>query len=335
MGKSSLRVQIMQQLKKEEYLCAAIDLTAIGSSNIREDQWYAGLIYKLVNSFHLSDKFDFRSWWKSLDFLSPVQRLNEFILQVLLEKIQSKIVIFIDEIDSTLSLKFNTDDFFTAIRSGYNSRADNSEYSRISFVFLGVATPSELVQDKQRTPFNIGVAIKLKNFKFDEIKPLAKGLASKHSQPEILLEEVLAWTNGQPFLTQKICSLILKSTSQIIAGKETEWVANLVQQEIIQNWEAKDEPQHLKTIRDRALRAGCANRLLQDPQSTTLLDLYQKILQSGEIPIDNSPQQRKLLLSGLVIAEQGKLKVYNLIYQTIFDIHWLTIVMSNEINCRI
>jgi GAF domain-containing protein len=326
MGKSSLRVQIMQQLEQEGYVCAAIDLTAIGSSNITEEQWYAGLIYKLVNSFQLTDKFDLRDWWKSLDFLSPVQRLSEFILQVLLKKIKAKIAIFIDEIDSILSLKFATDNFFAAVRSCYNSRADNSEYTRISVVFLGVASPSELVQDKQRTPFNIGVAISLENFKLNEIKPLAKGLVSKYSQPEILLQEVLTWTNGQPFLTQKICSLIIKSQTPINAGKETEWVANLVTKEIIENWEAKDEPQHLKTIRDWLCHCLKTDRLLQDQQSTPLLELYQQILDTGEIMIDHSSEQRKLLLSGLVIVQQGKLKIYNSIYHAVFNQNWLTAI---------
>ena len=66
-------------------------------------------------------------------------------------------VIFIDEIDSTLSLPF-TDDFYAAIRYVYNARARAPEFQRLSFVLIGVATPSDLISDPKRTPFNIGNA---------------------------------------------------------------------------------------------------------------------------------------------------------------------------------
>jgi hypothetical protein len=71
-------------------------------------------------------------------------------------EISGQIVIFVDEIDSILSLSFSIDDFFALIRSCYNLRADNPEYNRITFALFGVATPSDLIADKKRTPFNIG-----------------------------------------------------------------------------------------------------------------------------------------------------------------------------------
>ena len=79
MGKSSLLVQTMQSLLKEDIACAAIDLTKIGSQQVIPEQWYAGIVRSLVGSFKLSGKFDLRSWWRNQDHLSPVQRLSEFI----------------------------------------------------------------------------------------------------------------------------------------------------------------------------------------------------------------------------------------------------------------
>jgi hypothetical protein len=35
----------------------------------------------------------------------------------------------------------------------------------LTFALLGVATPSDLIEDKRRTPFNIGRAIQLNGFK--------------------------------------------------------------------------------------------------------------------------------------------------------------------------
>ncbi|MER3588496.1 MAG: hypothetical protein C4322_10460, partial [Mastigocladus sp. ERB_26_1] len=42
MGKSSLRVQVMQRLQQEGFACAVIDITAIGTADITPEQWYAG-----------------------------------------------------------------------------------------------------------------------------------------------------------------------------------------------------------------------------------------------------------------------------------------------------
>lgn len=164
MGKSSLRVQTMQQLQKEDIACAAIDLMKIGSQNLTPEQWCTGVVRSLLSSFELSGKFNLQSWWRNQDHLSPVQRLSEFIEEVLLVEISQSIVIFVDEIDSILSLNFSSDDFFALIRDCYNQRADKPEYKRLTFTLLGVATPSDLIKDKSRTPFNVGRAIELKGF---------------------------------------------------------------------------------------------------------------------------------------------------------------------------
>lgn len=321
MGKSSLQLRTMQSLQAEGIACAAIDLSEIGNWDVTQNQWYAGVVYSLVNNFDLFDKIDLRNWWREREFLSPVQRLSEFIEKVLLVEINQNLAIFIDEIDSVLSLNFPIDDFFAFIRSCYNKRADNAEYNRLTFALLGVATPSDLIQDKTRTPFNIGKAIQLKGFQLREAEPLAVGLAKKTSNPELVLKEILAWTGGQPFLTQKVCQLILNSETSIPSGEEVAWIEQMVRSHIIDNWEATDEPKHLKTIRDRLL--------INDPSTARLLGLYQQIIQKGEFTPDISTVPTELQLSGLVLKEGEKLKVYNRIYAGVFNQTWVENVLAN------
>ena len=314
MGKSSLRVQIMQQLQGEGVVCAAIDLSAIGNLDITPEQWYAGVIDSIVSSLDLYDRFDLTSWWFEQDNLSYGQRFSNFIASILLKLIPQKIVIFIDEIDSILSLNFQVDDFFTVIRSCYDRRADRQEYKRLTFTFLGVVTPADLIQDKFRSPFNIGRGIELTGFSLKEAEPLVTGLTTISTNSEALLQAILNWTGGQPFLTQKLCQLILKSESLITIGKEKEWVEDLVQTMVIDNWESQDEPQHLRTIRDR---------LLLSSNRQNLLLLYQKILLAKGVKINQQPEQLELRLTGLVVQQRGKLKVYNRIYESIFNQNWI------------
>ncbi|MGL5836152.1 MAG: AAA family ATPase [Waterburya sp.] len=323
MGKSSLMVRMMHQLQHENIRCGAIDLTRIGSENVTPEQWYKGLAVELWRSFGLLRVINLKTWWNEQGDLSPVQRLSQFIEEVLLVEIgkqqeaggktspppTQQIVIFIDEIDSVLGLNFSVNDFFALIRSCYNQRSINPEYRRLTFVFLGVVTPSDLMTDIQTTPFNIGQAIKLEGFKEHEAQPLLQGLTEKVDNPQTILKEVLAWTGGQPFLTQKLCKLIRSTESVIPTNQEAEWIENLVQTKIIDNWESQDEPEHLKTIRDR---------LFKSKQSADLRELYRQIVTHGEIRAVDSSAERELLLSGLIVKQQGTLKVQNRIYTSIF-----------------
>ncbi|MEM9220614.1 MAG: AAA-like domain-containing protein, partial [Cyanobacteria bacterium P01_F01_bin.150] len=319
MGKSSLRVQVMQRLDAEGYACTALDLTQIGGGdNITSDKWYAGVARKLWSNFNLSGAVNLRQWWRERDEISAVQRFSEFIEEVLLVELTQPIVIFIDEIDTVLSLSFSVDDFFTIIRDCYNQRADKSIYDRITFCLLGVATPSDLIQDKRRTPFNIGYAIALRGFQLHEARPLLSGLQDKVEKPEAVLQEIINWTGGQPFLTQKVCNLVRSLDNSISSGQEANSIEQLVQTKIIDNWEAQDEPDHFR---------NCRNRLLNDDKkSIHLLNIYQKALQDNDgmdTLIQDEKAKSDLCLTGIVFERAGKIIIKNPIYKAIFNLDWI------------
>ncbi|MGH7998212.1 MAG: AAA-like domain-containing protein, partial [Brasilonema sp.] len=315
MGKSSLRVRTMQKLQAEGFICAFIDLTGIGKEDVTAEKWYAGIVQSLVSNCQLSEKINWRNWWRERrDLLSPVQRLSLFLEEVFLVEVEQRVFIFVDEIDRVLSQKFSLDDFFALIRFFYNKRVDNTTFQRLTFALLGVATPSDLITDKTQTPFNIGKAIELHGFQLDEAQPLAKGLEGKVEHPQAVIQEILNWTGGQPFLTQKICQLVFQQTNHesIVTAKS---VCEIVQKRLIENWETQDEPEHLKTIRDRILR--------NEQKTGRFLGIYQEILQHGECLADGSSEQTELRLSGLVVQQQGKLKAYNQIYLNVFNQNWV------------
>ena len=323
MGKSSLRIRTMQRLIAAGVACAEIDITLLGSSGITVAQWYGGIIKSLASSFNLTEELSVPNWLKQHSYLSPVQRLSEFIEFELLVRVQENLVIFIDEIDSVLGVEFSLDDFFAAIRGIYQKRGDNPDFKRITFCLLGVATPGDLIADKRRTPFNIGRAIELNGFTNEEAQPLILGWQGKVNYPKQVLREIISWTRGQPFLTQKLCKLIEKESQFVEAQsnqistneKKRILVEEMVTKRIIEHWEGQDEPEHLKTIRDRILR--------NEQRAGRLLSLYQQILNQGSIVADGSDEQTDLRLSGLVVKKDGRLVVNNPIYQAVFNRQWL------------
>ncbi|NER39419.1 MAG: hypothetical protein F6J93_36655 [Oscillatoria sp. SIO1A7] len=315
MGKSSLRVRSVQELQADGITCATIDLSKIGSQ-VSQEQWYASIVFNLASSCGVAMSVkELETWWGDRRLLSDVQKLGDFIENRLLGQNREKFVIFFDEIDTVLSLKFSTDDFFAFIRACYNDRAEKPEYNRLAFALLGVATPSELIADANRTPFNIGNGIELRGFTLPEAMPLAPGFQGKFDNYEAILAEVLSWTGGQPFLTQRLCQLVLNFSNSVVAGSEAESIASLVKREIVDNWESRDNLVHLGTVRDRLLdskeRAG------------RLLGLYQQLLEKGEIAGDRSSEEMQLRLCGLASESEGKLKISNRIYPLIFDAHWV------------
>jgi WD40 repeat protein len=312
MGKSSLRVQTALRLQAAGVRCTTIDLTEIGTQHITIEQWYATIAAFLVKRFNLT--IHLSSWWQAHQNLSPVNCLSEFFETILLVQVRDPIVIFIDEIDSVLGLSFSTDDFFALIRHCFNKRTENAAYHRLSFCLIGVTTPSDLISDRTRTPFNIGRAIELRGFRSTECTPLLPGLLHLRD-PEATLKCILDWTGGQPFLTQKLCQLAKQSEIEDYNYPSQIWIDRLVQQRILQHWESQDEPDHLKTIRDRLL--------LREKWAGRFLGLYQRILESDGILTDDSLEQIEILLTGLVEKQQGKLQVKTRIYQAVFTLDWV------------
>lgn len=339
MGKSSLLVRARYRLQQEGYKCATVDMTNVGSENVTANQWYKGIVGELWSGFGFTKTINLKAWWQEQGDIPPLQKLSRFISEVLLTQFpHDQLVIFIDEIDSILNLSFPVDDFFALIRYFYNQRAIDVEFHRITFAIFGVATPSDLIRDSIRTPFNIGRAIDLSGFQLHEVVPLMKGLTFSDRNSETILNAILSWTSGQPFLTQKLCQCVVRyaldqaqypvpnlahgtaewgglSTLTISPGTETLWIERIVQEHILYQWETQDEPEHLRTIRDRLLR--------NEQRAGRLLGIYQQLLQGVEIPADDSREQVELLLSGLVVKHQGYLQIKNLIYRQVFNLTWV------------
>jgi WD40 repeat protein len=333
MGKSSLRVQVTRQLQAVGVACAIVEVSAIVSVGINQEAWYLGLVRRICRSLGL--KLGVLDWWRERSGLSAVQRFCEFVEDVLLVEVTGAVVIFIDEIDSLFSFGFS-DDFFALVRSFFQERSEHEVFRRLMFVLLGVATPGDLIRNKQRTSFNIGGRlIDLQGFGLDEVEPLERGLEGVVADPRAVVRSVLDWTGGQPFLTQKVCQLILdfgllhecpverceileskNDSSQNLKSK----IQNLIQFHIIDTWETKDNQVHLKTIRDRLLA--------DETRSGRLLGLYQQILQAEALAGTGSEEEIALRLSGLIRERQGHLRVANRIYQAVFDQNWVAMGLA-------
>ena len=155
-----------------------------------------------------------------------------------------------------------------------------------------------------------------------ETYKLQQGFEEKLDNPTAVIRAVFRWTYGQPFLTQKLCqmlstglhSFVEPSVKPLTLSIRTinRWVDETVRSQLIEDWPNQDEPVHL-----RAMHA----RIVRSPYKTALLSLYRKgLLNEPPVLVSDSYIEAELLLSGLVIAENGYLKVANDIYRQVFTL---------------
>ncbi len=302
-GKSSLMVRTAQQLEKENIRSVTIDLSAIGVK-ISQDEWYLGILNEVATTLNLET--DIFAWWVQYAQLGPSQRLTNFFKDVLMKEVNEQIVLFFDEIDSTLSIPFS-DDFYIALRAVYNARSINPDFKRLSFVLVGVAAPSDLISDNKRTPFNIGRRVEINDFTLAEALPLAEGLGEQAVQ---VLTWVFQYTGGHPYLTQRLCAYLANSKETL----DEQAIAIAVDR--LFTGEQGKQDNNLQFVRDM-LSA-------RSPDVTMVLKTY-KDIRSGKKVIDDERSITKahLKLSGLVRSEKGILRVRNEIYNTVFNPQWI------------
>jgi len=308
-GKSSLMIRTAAELERREVHVAKIDVSGLGA-NVEPSEWYLGFLKLIRQEMHL--EVDVIEWWSAQQKLSPVQRFTKFVREETLAKRDGKIVIFVDEIDSTLTLGF-TDDFFAAIRALYNERATDPEYKRLAFVLVGVARPADLIKDRRRTPYNIGRTLELRDFTLREAEVLLPGLEQVNPRrSRVALRRIMYWTEGHPFLTQKLCAELVSSR---LDGWFDEQIDSLVTELFFDPGAIRAEF-NLKYT-ERYVR--------ESPRRVGVLKMYRRVLEEKQVrDEERSLEISHLKLSGLVKATPaGYLRVRNRIYERVFGTDWV------------
>ena len=303
MGKSSLMIRTATKLRQQGTAVVSLDLTAFGQ-NVTPEQWYDGMRDRLGRQLHIEDEVD--EYWQRASQAAPLQRWMRIITEVALPKVGGKLVIFIDEIDFCRSLPFPTDELFAAIRECYNRRMSEPQMNGLTFCLLGVASPSDLIRDTRMTPFNIGCRIELTDFTPEEAAPLAAGLRANPAIAAKLLDRILYWTGGHPYLTQRLCQAVAAESSANV---------DRIAGELFFSHRARESDDNLIFVRERMLRS--------DVETIEVLELYRGVLSRTVFYEEGSDVAEVLRLSGIAREHNGYLRVRNRIYAEVFGHRWI------------
>lgn len=349
MGKSSLRIRTRYRLAQQGYRCVTIQANQLMDYPIlKQSKWCAALISTIWVELNLGDSASLMAWLATTAHLASRQRLDAFVAEHLINTLQNRpIAIFIDEIDALIGTACQVE-LFDWIERCYTLRRIAKAYQNLQFAIFGRAVaadvfpsslpaadsttaPDSLADTADSSPNGLpnslleaeGRAIELRPFTLIETYGLHQGFEGKISQPTTLLKAIYRWTHGQPFLTQKLCSiaaelvgsLVQTSEQPIVLSSQTinDWIDQLVRSHILQDWRTKDNPMHLRAIFDT---------LMTSPLRTSLLSLYQKVLTGSPAHssiIRQNRLQEDLLLTGIVIVKNNRLQVANEIYRQVFS----------------
>ena len=311
MGKSSLCVRTMAKLREAGIRTAFVDLTRIGGSNATAEQWYIGLLGEIGRA--LANRQELLAFWRENEELSPMQRFFGALTTHILEPTAPPVVVFIDEVDSTRSLRFSTDEFFGGVRECYNRRSQDPAFERLTFCLLGSAIPSDLIREAQTSPFNIGERIAIKDFTVAEAAAFAAGLGPNGAQ---LVSRVHYWTNGHPFLTQSLCARLAAT-----GATRPSDVDGLVRNDLFAP-SARENNVNLADVGNRVLVSDAGEN--PEGRRAEILAFYDRVRRGKRVEDDESnPRVAILKMAGLVVAEGGALRIRNRIYTEVFGAAWI------------
>lgn len=311
-GKSSLMAHAIRRLRQEGQLAAVVDLTQIGARGDNEDagRWYYSIAYRIVRELRL--KVDLQTWWQDKSALFSEQRLVEFFWEIILANTTEPVTIFFDEIERALELPFS-DDMFSALRTCYARRVSEPDFTRLNFVVLGVASPSQLCSDPGLSPFVDGREVRLDDFTLEESYRLTPGVSMDETVGHDVLKRVFHWAHGHPYLTQKIARAVARK-----GGRSAE-VERVVQAQFMAGGASQEEPllNHIRSVLEQKAAARPA------------LALLSKIAKGSTVPAERgTAAAESLRLAGVVRAtEDGHLTYRNRIYEQVFDRRWASAVL--------
>ncbi len=307
-GKSSAMARCARRLRDAEELCALVDLAQIDARGdaADADRWAYAIASKIAHELRL--KIDLTSWWREQAALLGERPLAEFFREVVLANTTVPVTIFVDEIERTLDMPFAAE-LYAAIEACYVRRAAERDYSRLTFVLVGVVAPQQL-DDAARAPLPRAQSIDLADFTPEESYRLALGFGGEPAQAQALMDRICAWTGGHPYLTQKVARAVSRK------GGKLEDVEHVVREQLIAPFAARGD----------ALLGQIATALTaRTAPARSALRLLGRLAKGGKPAPSDAGAAQTLLLTGVVVADaQGVLRYRNRIFREVFGPRWVS-----------
>jgi WD40 repeat protein/subtilisin-like proprotein convertase family protein len=199
-GKTSLAAQAAATLQRRGELVVEIDLGHVAlAPGAAGDAWPRALAEVVARALKI--EIDLETWW-----MTPRKKgrgLVDFFWEIVLANSTVPVTVFLDDVD-VLAGTPAARGLLAALRACYARRETESDFRRLNFVLLG-DTPAPLIFGVEQEPLiEAAATIELADFSREEAHGLAIGFGGAPELARALMDRVYSWTDGQPYLTQKI-----------------------------------------------------------------------------------------------------------------------------------
>lgn len=209
MGKTSLMIRILAYAKQHPFASdptKAVSTVALSlqraDSAVFADidlflRWFCAAITRKLQLSHQVDRF-----WSTT--FGSKSNCTAYFEDCVLSEINGPLIIALDQVDELFSHAEIADDFFALLRSWYEESAYGESgnllwrYLRLVIVH---STEVYLPLDINKSPFNVGVAIELKEFTPEQVGDLAHRHGLTLAQPE--LTRLMQLVSGHPYLLRR------------------------------------------------------------------------------------------------------------------------------------
>src|SRR5262249_15241345 len=129
-----------------------------------------------------------------------IMHCTDYLKEHLLARLNSPLVLAMDEVDRLLDAEFRSD-FFGMLRSWHNDRGANPIWRQLDLVLVTSTEPYQLIDNLHQSPFNVSEEIEIADFTPNQIAELNARHGSPLTSSEV--DRLTALVGGHPYLARK------------------------------------------------------------------------------------------------------------------------------------
>lgn len=293
-GKTSLLVRKYHELhSRQRALPVYINLSLL--AKLEETAWYARLFLAISDGAQTAGSPIPRPAYP----ISNELDLRDSLLDALEDQLKARVLVVILDDVETIPKPLLTP-LMAMIREMFSSREMLPAFKRCVWILAGCFIPDDLIDDPSISPFRVAERIHMQDTDSAGVAQLVNLLDTQPGEPPTravnLAEYVHRWTDGDLYLTQRLCSLLSHQTDRSTATVDRLASQTLTEDDIFQRVVryVEHNPRILKMIHG---------------------------IQTGETPVRFTRLQRQIAdawLAGIIKEDaEGNCTVRNAVYQTI------------------
>ena len=194
MGKTSLMMRVIAYAAKQKYQTVRLSLERVDSTVIKDiKKFLRWLCANVTRQLQLESKLN--EYWD--EDIGSIESCTFYFQDYLLSKIDSPIVLALDEVDHIFQSPEIANDFLSMLHSWYGEAKEMKLWQKLRIILVK-STEVYISMNINKSPFNTGIAIDLSPFSLEQIQELAQ-----RYQIKLLPEEqnqLMRLVGGHPYL---------------------------------------------------------------------------------------------------------------------------------------